>query len=148
MTEDDPDAFDPGGPIDVSTLRVLGRRASGHFLVEDWVFRPDGLSPRSLAIRLDASQYPATVESARLDVRWYEGDQYTVHYVESRDDGTWQCRWDRHPKPDAPMEHFHPPPDADGPITTSELEGTHHLGVLFAVFERIDERLKDLHDDQ
>lgn len=147
MTGDDADRFDPGGPIDVATLRVLGRRASGHSLVDDWAFQPDALSPRSLEIRLDATQYPAIVESARLDVRWYEGDQYTVHYVESHDGGTWQCRWDRHPKPDSPMAHYHPPPDADGPITASDFEGTHHLEVLFAVFEWLDDRLKDLHDD-
>lgn len=146
MTGDDPDAVNPGGPIDVATLRTLGRRARGHPLVEDWAFRPDAISPRSLEIRLDSSQYPATVESVRLDVRWYEGDQYTVHYVESHGDEAWQCRWDRHPKPDGPMDHFHPPPDADGPVTASDLEGTHHLEVLFAVLEWLDGRLEALHD--
>lgn len=138
---------DPGGPLDVTTLEVLGRRAGTHDLVDGRGFRPDRLSPRRLAIGLDAAQYPDAVDAARLDVRWYEGGQYSLHYVETRGEATWQCRWDRHPKPEVPGAHFHPPPDAGEDVEPSELAAAHHIDVLFAVLEWIRDRVAGLHAD-
>lgn len=137
---------DPGGPLDVPTLEVLGRRAVIRPLVTEWSFRPDALSPRRLELQLDAEQYPEIVADARLDVRWFEGGEYTVHYLEERNEGAWQCRWDRHPKPDGPMAHFHPPPDASGDVEESDL-GDHHLGVLFSTLDWIEARVESLHED-
>lgn len=142
MTEDS-----PGGPLDVATLEVLGRRANDHPLVSDWSFRPDAVSPRRLELRLDAGQYPEPVDAVRLDVRWYEGGDYTLHYVESRAENRWQCRWDRHPKPDGPRAHFHPPPTAAG-IEEREIEEDHHLGVCFGVLDWIEGRVERLHDER
>jgi len=139
---------DPGGPLDVATLEVLGRRAGTHGLVEGWELQPDGISPRHLEIRLDPNQYPATVDAARLDVAWYEGGEYTVHYLESREGGAWQCRWDRHPKPEAPRAHFHSPPDAAPEPDPSPLDDEHHLGVLFDVLDWVAERVGTLHDER
>lgn len=137
----------PGRPLDVPTLSVVGRRAGAHPLVGGWAFQPDALSPRRLELRLDADQYPVAVDEARLDLRWFEGGQYTVHYVESREEDTWQCRWDRHPKPDGPMAHFHPPPDASGVVEDELIDDHHHLGVLFAVLDWIEARVETLHDE-
>jgi len=136
----------PGGPIDVQTLEVLGQRGRTHSLVDGWVLQPDRLSPRRLELSLDDSQYPLPVADARLDVRWFEGGDYTVHYLERRDGGVWQCRWDRHPKPGEPREHFHPPPDADDSVEPTALEATDHLGVLFGVLDWISDRVESLHD--
>lgn len=143
MTPDD----SPGGPLDVPTLTVLGRRAASHGLVETWSLQPDDISPRHLEIRLDPKRYPPGVDATRLDVGWYEGDEYTVHCVESRGEGRWQCRWDRHHKPDAPRTHFHPPPDAGSEIEPSPLDETHYLGVLFAVLDWVADRVATLHDE-
>jgi len=71
-----------GGPIDVQTLEVLGQRDRTHSLVDGWVLQPDRLSPRRLELSLDDSQYPLPVADARLDARWFEGGDYTVHYLE------------------------------------------------------------------
>lgn len=136
-----------GSPLDVATLGVLGRRAEGHPLVESWSFEPDELSPRHLELRLDADQFPPLVDAVRLDVRWYEGDDYAVHYVESRADGRWQCRWDRHRKPDAPSRHFHPPPDASDEVEKSPLDAEHHLGVLFEVLAWVQTRVGAVHGE-
>lgn len=136
----------PAGALDVATLRVLGRRSTSHPLVTDWGFEPDAVSPRRLVLSFDAAQYPDAVRTARLDVGWYEGGAYAFHYVESRTDEDWQCRWDRHPKPDAARAHFHPPPDASTNVSTSEIAATHHLGVLFEVLDRIADRVASLHD--
>lgn len=142
------DVESTSGPLDVATLEVLARRAADHPLVEDWAFEPGSLSPRYLEVALDAEQYPAPVEAAHLDVRWFEGGDYTFHYVESRAETDWQCRWDRHPKPDEPRAHYHPPPDASVDVESSDLDATHHLGVLFAVLDRIQTRVARLHGDE
>jgi hypothetical protein len=99
-----------------------------------------------LELRLDDSQYPSSVGSARLDIRWFDGGDYSVHYLELDGEKTWQCRWDRHPKPGAPLEHFHAPPDATT-VEPSPLEGAHHLDVLFWVFAWIDERVQELFEE-
>lgn len=140
MTTDDL----PGGPLDIAMLEVMGRRATSHPLVARWRFRPDGISPRVLGLELDTGRYPNEVNEARLDVRWFEDGTYTVHYLEVRGDEVWQCRWDRHPKPEAPMAHFHPPPDAGIDIEPSMLEESHPLEVLFSVLAWIEERIPRL----
>ena len=134
-----------GGPLDVPTLEVMAQRATTHPLVDGWAFRPDALSPRRLELRLDEEQYPPPVAEARLDVRWFEGGDYTVQYLETRGEEVWQCRWDRHEKSGAPTAHFHPPPDAAATVESSPLGSTHHLGVLFAVLDWTVERVEGLH---
>jgi hypothetical protein len=136
----------PSGPLDSSTLEVLAQRAATHPLVVAWQYRPDSLSPRVLELELDARQYPESVDSVRLDVRWFEGGEYSLHYVEMDSEETWQCRWDHHPKPNAPTAHFHPPPDAGRTVEPSPLEGEHHLAIFFAVLDWIEERVREHHD--
>lgn len=133
------------GQLDVPTLRTIGRRAASHPLVESWRFSPSSSSPRELEIRIDASAYPADVDSVRLDVHWFTTDDYYFHYAETRGDEQYQCRWDRHPKTDAPRTHFHPPPNA-GTATDSPL-GRYHLEVLFTVLDWISERVECLHEN-
>lgn len=134
-----------GGPLDVATLAVMGRRAVAHSLVERWRFRPDAISPRVLELRLATDRYPDPVTAARLDVRWFEDGADTVHYLETRGDEVWQCRWDRHPKPEAPAAHFHPPPDAATDADPSPFDASHHLGLLFAVLDWVSDRIEALH---
>lgn len=134
-----------GGPIDVATLDVLAMRADTHPLVDGWAFQPDAMSPRRLELSLDAGQYPEPVDAARLDVRWFEGGDHSVHYLEFRSGENWQCRWDRHPKPETPRAHFHPPPAAASDAERSDLEATHHIDVLFAILDWITNRIEQLH---
>ena len=138
------DESDPSGRLDVPTLRTIGRRAADHPLVESWRFTPDSESPRGLEIRMNGGAYPSAVDAVRLDVSWFTTDDYYCHYVESHEDGVYQCRWDRHPKTDAPRTHFHPPPDA-GPVEESPLD-SHHLEVLFTVLDWVAERVELLHE--
>jgi hypothetical protein len=136
-----------GGPLDVPTLEVIAQRAGTHPIVDGWAFQPDAMSPRRLELSLDDDQYSPSVEGIRLDIRWFEGGEYTVQYLEAREDDIWQCRWDRHPKPGAPTTHFHPPPDAASDAEPSPLQATHHLGVLFGVLDWVTERIAELHDN-
>jgi hypothetical protein len=133
----------PQGQLDPTTLRTMGHRAESHPLTESWRFHPDSTSPRFLELRLDPSTYPADVDDARLEIRWFVTDDYSLHYVETRGDERYQCRWDRHPKTDAPRTHFHSPPDA-GAAVDSPLD-PHHLEVLFAVLDWVSERIQRLH---
>ena len=131
-------------PLDVTTLDLFSRRAATHALIERSLFSPDRLSPRMLVLHLDAGQYPSPIVTARLDVRWFEGGDYSFHYLESDGETRWQCRWDRHPKPDTPRSHFHPPPDAKG-IEHSEVDADHPLGVLFVILDWVSSRVEQTH---
>jgi hypothetical protein len=143
--EDDHDDVAGGARLDRTTMQTLGRRAETHPLVDSWRFEPDRLSPRSLAISLDSTAYPDVVDTVRIDVHWFVTGDYYFHYVENRGASHFQCRWDRHPKTDAPRNHVHPPPDASG-VEPSPL-GDHHLGVLFTVLDWVTERVEGLHDE-
>lgn len=142
MTPDD----GTGGPLDVNTLRTMARRARSHDLVVQWRFRPDTISPRVLELQLDVERYPDAIEAVRVDVRWFEDGTYTIHYLETGPDHEWQCRWDRHPKPEAPEAHFHPPPAAGPAIEPSPVDAAHPLGVLFGVLEWLGDRLNRLYE--
>lgn len=85
-----------------------------------------------------------TPPQAALDVHWFLTNDYYIHYVESMSGSRYQCRWDCHPKSDAPRAHFHPPPDA-GHAVESPL-GQHPLDVLFTVIDWVGERVERLHD--
>ena len=37
-----------------------------------------------MEIQLDPSAYPADVTDARIDVRWFTTDDYSLHYIETR----------------------------------------------------------------
>ena len=139
-----PDGDVPMGELDVPTLRTIGRRAETHPLIESWQFDPSSAAPRMVQLRIDAESYPIAVDSARLDVRWFTTDDYSFHYVESPGDDQYHCRWDRHPKSDAPRTHFHPPPDA-GAAEESPLDA-HFLDVLFTVLDWTSERVERLHE--
>lgn len=40
----------------------------------------------------DQSQFPEHIQTARLDIRWYVGGDFSVHYIEEWADGTrWEC---------------------------------------------------------
>lgn len=137
----------PGAPLDVPTLDVMARRAVSHAYVDEWVFHPDRLSPRRLVLRIDAGRYPTEVTAVRIDLGWFENGDYTVHYREARATDTWECRWDRHPKPGGPETHFHPPPDAAAAVEPSSLDADHHLGVLFDVLDWVEDRALALHEE-
>lgn len=132
------------GPLDVTTLKMIAQRGNTYPLVDTWALKPDAISPRNLELSLDDDQYPSPVTDARLDIRWFDGGDYTVHYLETRSEDIWQCRWDRHPKPGESKTHFHPPPDAAPDVEPSTLQATHHLGVLFEILDWITDRITQL----
>lgn len=92
----------------------------------------DSLDPRTLSVELADGVGDAS--SARFDVRWSLAGNYVFHYT---DDRGRNFRFDRHQKPDAPVQHFHPPPDAPSrPVEPSCIAVTELGLVTRAVLKR------------
>ena len=130
------------GAIDGSVLMQLSRNALGHPLVETTALEPTVDSPTRLRIAIDQTQYPEPIDTVRLDVRWFETGDFSVHYVEHHVDGTtWQCRWDRHPNPHSERIHFHEPPEAVT-IRDFPLREPHPIETLHLVLDWIKGRIE------
>lgn len=135
---------DSGGspaPIDRPILEFLRDRLETTPQVERAVIADDG----HLGLRVDLSDayYPASVLEARLAVRWYTNDDFTVHYREVHDGRDWECRWDRHPNPHNSRDHFHGPPDATTPGEDASWP-TDYREVLTLVLDDVEDRIADL----
>jgi len=76
------------------------------------------------------------------NVRWFETDDFSIHYSEQYQTGTaWDCRWDCHPNDHTTREHFHPPPDASTPGEDTTYS-TDWRDVLTTVLTRLDDRIE------
>lgn len=103
------------GPIDDGVLERVARRLDASARFESVLYRPES-APNAVVAKYDTGYFPAGVERAALRIRWFETDDFTVHYSEHyRDGGTWECRWDRHLNDHNTRAHFHPPPAAETP---------------------------------
>lgn len=132
------------GPPDRQALHLLQRHLASDSLVAETAFVPDSYEPRFLKVLLDAEQYPESVTTARLDIRWFTTGDFSIHYVEAHDDGDqWACRWDRHPNTHNTRLHFHEPPTATE-ITDLDLPSLHPLEVYSTVLVAIEQRLETL----
>jgi hypothetical protein len=77
---------------------------------------------------------------------WYENGDFSIHYDESHDRGTFDHRWDRHPSEHNDRDHVHPGPDAPTPG-----EDTTHpedwRDVLSTVLRRVETRQRGFWPD-
>ena len=136
------------GPPDRQILRLLERHLSSDTLVMDTAIEPNPHEPRVLHASFDSNQYPTPIDSVRLDVRWYESGDFSLHYVEDRqDEGQWECRWDRRPNEHNARLHFHHPPDATR-VTDLSLPSVHPLDVYSTVATAIEQRVQRLWDER
>lgn len=134
---------DSTGPPDRQTLRLLERQLASDSLVAETVFEPDPYEPRLLRAVLASEQYPASVTETRVDIRWFRTDDFSIHYLESRDGDLWECRWDRHPNTHNTRLHFHEPPTGND-ITDLEFASLHPLDVYSTVFDAVEQRIESL----
>jgi len=130
------------GPPDRQTLRLLERILRDEPVVATTEFEPDSYEPQLLRALCGAGRYPPAVEAARLDVRWFESGNFSIHYLETAaaDDSDWECRWDRHPNPHNERLHFHQPPDGDS-IENISLSSLHPLDVVSTVVAAVEQRI-------
>jgi hypothetical protein len=124
-------------------LRLLERHLASDSLVVETVFEPAPHEPRLLRAVLDAGQYPEPVTAVRVDIRWFTTDDFSIHYLESRDGDQWECRWDRHPNAHNTRLHFHDPPTGHD-STDLELASLHPLDVYSTVFDVLEQRVASL----
>jgi hypothetical protein len=133
------------GPLDVDILDRIGQRLAGSDRFSTVTVQPESARD-SVVAEFDLGFYPAAVERAYLQIRWFQTDDFSVHYLEayaSRE--TWECRWDRHPNDHNTREHFHPPPDAPTPGTDAAYPNDWRA-VLTHVLKRLDERIEAFWD--
>jgi hypothetical protein len=131
------------GLPDRQTLRLLERQLSSDSLVADVQFEPDPYEPRLLRASLNADRYPNSVTAVRIDIRWFTTDDFSIHYLEDRSNGQWECRWDRHPNTHNTRVHFHEPPTG-ATVSDLELSSLHPLEVCSTVFDAIEQRIEKL----
>ena len=129
------------GPLDVDILDRIGQRLAGSDRFSTVTVQPESARD-SVVAEFDLGFYPAAVERAYLQIRWFQTDDFSVHYLEEYASGeTWECRWDRHPNDHNTRDHFHPPADAPTQGTDAAYP-TDWRAVLTRVLERLDERIE------
>ncbi|WP_276249008.1 MULTISPECIES: hypothetical protein [unclassified Haladaptatus] len=129
------------GGIDSDVLERIGRRLRGSTRFSSVEYRPTA-APNAVVAEYDLGYFPAGMKRASLRIRWFNTDDFNVHYSEQYRDGTlWECRWDRHPNEHNDREHFHPPPDAASPGNDMTFADDWRAVISFVLSE-LDERVR------
>ncbi|NHN47986.1 hypothetical protein G9464_10300 [Halostella sp. JP-L12] len=136
-----PDDEQDVGAIDIDVLERIGRRLKGSSRIAAVAYHPE-YAPNSVITDYEMGYFPAAVERAYLRIRWFETDDFCIHYSEQYDSGeSWDCRWDRHPNDHNTRGHFHPPPEAGAPANDAEYSEDWR-DVLARVLRDLDERVQ------
>ncbi len=103
------------GPIDAEILdRVTAHRSRSTRFESVHARLP--YAPTAVVAEYSLGYFPGGVTRASLRIRWFETDDFSIHYAEQyQTDESWECRWNRHPNDHNTRDHFHPPPDARTP---------------------------------
>ena len=112
--EDDTSDSRTGAPVDFDRLDVIRERLA----TDDRFIRIDEqpeFAPERLACVYDQRFYPEHVQTARLEVIWFENGDFSLHYHEEHEAGEFDHRWDCHPSSHNVRDHIHPGPDAPTP---------------------------------
>jgi hypothetical protein len=129
------------GPIDTELLDRIAAHLARSTRFETVSTRPS-YAPNAVVAEYDLGYFPGGVTRASLRIRWFETDDFSIHYAEQyRTETSWECRWDRHPNDHNTREHFHPPPDAVTPGEDADYPGEWRT-VLSLVLTRLDERIE------
>lgn len=138
--DDDGVETDVGG-IDTDILKRIGERLKRSHRFSEVVFQPE-YAPDSVIAEYDMGYFPSAIDRAYVRIRWYETDDFNVHYSEQYTSGKlWECRWDRHPNEHNTRSHFHPPPDAATPGTDATYTKDWR-DVLSQVVRDLDDRIR------
>ncbi|MFP8890675.1 hypothetical protein ACLI4U_13000 [Natrialbaceae archaeon A-CW2] len=134
------------GPIDTEILDRVAAHLARSERFADIQTRPS-YAPNAVVAEYDLGYFPSGVTRAYLRLRWFETDDFSIHYSEQyRTDDSWECRWDRHPNDHNTREHFHPPPVAPTPGEDAEYPDEWR-DVLATVLTRLDDRIKAFWDE-
>lgn len=103
-----------GAPIDFDRLNAIAERFTTDDRLIEVEVQPE-FAPDRIVCRYDPGFYPQRVQSARLEIVWFENGDFSLHYREVHEDGAFDYRWDRHPSAHNTRDHVHPGPDARTP---------------------------------
>ncbi|QLH76954.1 hypothetical protein HZS55_06445 [Halosimplex rubrum] len=103
-----------GAPIDLDRLDAIVERLATDERFTDVEVQPE-YAPDRLMCRYDLGFYPQSVQSARFTIAWFENGDFSLHYHEEHEDGTFDHRWDRHLSTHNSRDHIHPSPSASTP---------------------------------
>lgn len=134
MTTDDAG----GAPVGFDRLDRIYDRLAGDERFARIERQPPTMSDQPVCA-YDDRLAPSSVDRATLEVVWFENDEFSIHYHETHEDGSFDHRWDRHPSGYNIHDHVHPGPDAPTP----EQDATHPTDwcdVLTEVLAAVDER--------
>jgi hypothetical protein len=137
----DPPADPPStGPIDAEILDRIAAHLARSARFDDVRARPP-YAPNAVVATYDLGDFPGGVRHASLRIRWFETDDFSIHYAEQyRRGNSWECRWDRHPNDHYARGHVHPPPDARTP-GEDRTYSAEWREVLATVLVRLDDRI-------
>lgn len=138
---DDPADPPSTGPIDAEILDRIAAHLTSSTRFDGVQARPPS-APNAVVVEYDLGYFPGGVTRASLRIRWFETDDFSIHYAEQYRTGeSWECRWDRHPNDHNSREHFHPPPDARTPGEDEDYPDE-WWDVLATVLTGVDERIE------
>ncbi|MFW6317018.1 MAG: hypothetical protein ACOC06_00935 [Halorubrum sp.] len=127
-----------GSPVDFDRLDRLVDRLSGDERFTE-IEREPAFAPGRVVCRYDPRLYPSTVSAVRLELVWFRNGDFSIHYHEDHETGSFDHRWDRHPSDHNTRDHIHP-----GPAAPTPGEDTTHppdwRDVLSAVLAEIETR--------
>ncbi|QHS18144.1 hypothetical protein GWK26_13815 [haloarchaeon 3A1-DGR] len=126
-------------PIDRAVLERMRSRFIGSRQIESAEIVDE--QKVYLRVTLSDEYYPNEV-LARLEIRWYRNDDFTMHYQENRKDEAWNCRWDRHPNAHNTRDHFHPPPMASQSDADDAQWPADHRDMCRLVLDFLEERIE------
>ncbi|GAA0254434.1 hypothetical protein GCM10009000_083790 [Halobacterium noricense] len=98
MTGGNEDASDSvtGAPIDFNRLDIIHERFATDERFAQIEVQPE-FAPERLVCVYNPRLYLRSVQVARLEIVWFENGNFSIHYHEDHEDGTFDHRWDRHP---------------------------------------------------
>ena len=137
---------DRRGPIDAEILD----RIAAHLVRSDRfdeIQTQPAYAPNAVLADYNLGYFPSGITRAYLRIRWFETDDFSIHYSEQYQTGeSWECRWDCHPNDHNTREHFHSPPDASTPGEDAEYPDDWR-DVLATVLTDLDDRIEAFWDE-
>ncbi|MFQ3293185.1 MAG: hypothetical protein ACI9TI_001767 [Natronomonas sp.] len=127
-----------GAPIDFDRLNAVAERLATDERFTEIEVLP-AFAPDRIVCCYDLGFYPRRVQSARLEVVWFENGDFSLHYHEEHGGGAFDHRWDRHPSEHNTRDHIHPGPDAPTPGDDAS-HPAEWRGVLSMVLGEIEDR--------
>jgi len=103
-----------GAPIDFDRLNGIAERLATDDRFTRLEIQP-GFAPDRIVCHYEPGFYPRRVQSAHLEIVWFKNGDFSLHYHEEHETGTFDHRWDRHPSDHNTRDHVHAGPNAPTP---------------------------------